>query len=355
VADKIRDTNKYHHGHDDGLEPVESIDLGRVGTFSDLLRSYQSASFGARRLGDAYSVLVDMAKDEHCFVVMTLSGAMTVAKMGLVICEMIERGYVDMIVSTGALQAHGMIEGSGMKHYKYRPGMSDEMLYERGYDRVYDTLELERNLDGLELIVRPVLDAIPDGAVVGSWDIMKMLGKHLAELFPGQRGILKAAYEHDVPVIIPAFTDSELGLDVACNNQIRREEGRSGFVFDPFIDVYFYRDLAVEQERLGIFTIGGGVPRNWAQQLGPFLEISQLRRGITEGTTQRFRYGVRICPDSEHVGHLSGCTYSEGMSWGKFAPEKEGGRYAEVLCDATMVWPLLIRALIETVPRKAGR
>ena len=349
---ETRDTSKYHDGHDDGFEPVEALDLSKVTSFADLLRGYQKASFGARRIGDAFEVMKAMAEDQDCYVVMTLSGAMTVAKMGLVVCEMIERGYVDLIVSTGALQAHGMIEGSGMQHFKYRAEMDDAELFEKGYDRVYDTLELEKNLDALELIVREVLNDIPDGAVVGSVDIFDRLGAHLVERFPDGRGIVKSAHEHHVPIIVPAFTDSEMGLDVSVNNEIRADEGRGQFSFDPFRDLRFYRDAVVDRERLGIFTIGGGVPRNWAQQIGPYLEISQSRRGIEGGKTQRFSYGVRICPDSEHWGGLSGCTYSEGTSWGKFVPEAEGGRYAEVLADATMVWPLLVKALMETVPYK---
>src|SRR5262245_44184413 len=189
MVDHIRNTGKYHDGYSDGFEPVESIDLSKIETFSDMMRAFTSASFGARRMGDACDVLEAMARDPECFVVLTLSGAMTVAKMGLVVCEMIERGYVDLIVSPGAPHAHGMIEGSEMKHFKYRPRMNDKELYDAGYDRIYDTLELERNLDALELIVRVVLDAIPPNAHVGSRDITHRLGAHLAQHFAGQRGI----------------------------------------------------------------------------------------------------------------------------------------------------------------------
>ncbi len=351
---KIRDPAQYHDGHEDGLEPVESIDINRIDSFAGMLHAYRRCSFGARRVGDALAVMEAMARDEDCLVVCTLSGAMTVAKMGLVICEMIDRGYVDLIVSTGALQAHGMIEGSGMQHFKYRAGMNDKELYDKGYDRVYDTLELERNLDSLEAIVRPVLDGLPTDRPLGSHDITRALGQHLSVRFPDERGILKSAFEQDVPVFIPAFTDSELGLDVATHNIVQREAGGEPLPFDPFVDLEFYTRIVQPQQRVGIFTIGGGVPRNWAQQVGPFLEISQLRLGHAEGLTQRFSYGVRICPEPENWGGLSGCSYSEGMSWGKFMPESEGGQYAEVPVDATVVWPLLVKALTETVPRKNG-
>jgi deoxyhypusine synthase len=97
---------------------------------------------------------------------------------------------------------------------------------------------------------------------------------------------------------------------------------------------------------MGIFTIGGGVPRNWAQQVGPYLEILRARLGIAE-PVRRYRYAVRICPEPDHWGGLSGCDYSEGVSWGKFIPESEGGRFAEVFSDATIAWPMILRAVIE--------
>src|SRR5262249_38630328 len=123
----------------------------------------------------------------------------------------------------------------------------------------------------------------------------------------------------------------------------------------PFLDLDFYADLVKSQKRVGIFTIGGGVPRNWAQQVAPYLEITAQRLFNGEGSTTRFSYGVRICPDSEHLGGVSGWTYSEGTSWGKFVPIEEGGRYAEVLSDATIAWPLIVKAVMERVPKKAKR
>lgn len=352
---EIRETEQFHDGYEDGYEPVEALDLSKIETFADMLDAYRKTSFGARQLGEALSILEEMAKDPDTYVVCTLTGAMTVAKMGLVLCEMIERGYVDCVISTGALQAHGMIEGAGLKHFKYTPGMNDAELYDKGYDRVYDTLELETNFDAIELIVRKVLDKVPSDEPIGSKDVTRMLGEFLHENFEGQRGILKAAYEHDVPVYIPAFTDSELALDVGVHNRVRKMEGRGPIRFDPFLDLEHYTDQVRHQKKLGIFTIGGGVPRNWAQQVGPFLEITRLRLNLPITETQRFRYGVRICPEPVHWGGLSGCTYSEGMSWGKFVPTEEGGRYAEVYSDATLVWPILVKALIERVPKKAGK
>jgi deoxyhypusine synthase len=102
---------------------------------------------------------------------------------------------------------------------------------------------------------------------------------------------------------------------------------------------------------LGILTIGGGVPRNWAQQVGPYLDIINKRVG-TGGGFKRFDYAVRICPEPVHWGGLSGCTYSEGVSWGKIKPRTEGGKYVEVFADATIAWPIVIKAVMERLEAK---
>ncbi|HEY8493589.1 MAG TPA: deoxyhypusine synthase family protein [Myxococcota bacterium] len=336
-------------GYEDGLEPLQPLDLAAAGSVDALVRGMALTAFGGRRLGEAADVLEAMARDRDCFKVLTLSGAMTIAKQGLVICEMIDRGWVQAIVSTGALITHGFVEGAGMQHFKHRPSMNDEELFAKGYNRVYDTLELEANLDDTEKIVNEVLDQIPEDTILSSHLITAALGRYLEAHSPG-RAVLKSAVRHGVPVFIPAFTDCELGLDVAVYNRRRQAAGRPPRRFDPFLDLEAYADCIRSAERVGIITIGGGVPRNWAQQIGPYLEISEKRLGKPE-PVRRFQYGVRICPEPVHWGGLSGCTYSEGVSWGKFVSEKDGGRFAEVLSDATIAWPLIVRAVMERLDR----
>jgi deoxyhypusine synthase len=99
---------------------------------------------------------------------------------------------------------------------------------------------------------------------------------------------------------------------------------------------------------MGIFTIGGGVPRNWAQQFGVFIELL-VRRGLENVPLIRYQYAVRICPEPVNWGGLSGSTYSEAVSWGKIVPKEEGGQYAEVLDDATVALPLLAGAVLERI------
>ena len=364
-------SREFRDGAQDGLEPLEPLDPSKIRSFSDLLIAMRRTAFGGRRLGEAFEVMKLMGSDPDCFVVLTLSGAMTIAKMGKVIATMIDRGWVQAVVSTGALIAHGLSESTGKVHYRHDPSMSDEELFQKGYNRVYDTLEMESNLNYVEYVVAQTLKRIPADSTLSSEKLTHELGKTLADEYEGV-GILKSAYLKGVPVYIPAFTDSEMGLDVgtwamAQNIDRARSQGKNDPLtvlrilhhtapsFNPYLDLNSYTDRILSAKRLGIMTIGGGVPRNWAQQVAPYVEISNVRLGLSV-PPPRFHYGVRICPEPDYWGGLSGCTYQEGISWGKFIPAAEGGRFAEVLSDATVVWPLLLMGMLDQVPpkKKAG-
>ena len=346
-----RDEKLFGHGTEDGLTPLTPLDPAATDSVDALVRAMSQTAFGGRCLGEAADVLEAMVRDTDCFRVLTVSGAMTVAKQGLVMCEMIERGWVQAVVATGALMTHGLSEGAGKLHFKHAPIMSDEVLYEKGYNRVYDTIELEKNLDDVErLLLDSLTDVSPD-AVLSSRVICERLGVQLKKQ-GAKRAILMSALEHKVPVYVPAFTDCELGLDFNIHNHMRVKQGAHTFRFDPFIDLDEFADHIRRHETLGIFTIGGGVPRNWAQQVGPHLEVLRERLGSPE-PVRRYKYAVRICPEPVHWGGLSGCTYTEGVSWGKFLPPEEGGCFAEVHADATIAWPLVVRAVMERLDRSA--
>ena len=354
---------KLHDGRQDGLQPLESFDLNQIHNFSDLLRAMSKTAFGGRQVGEAFDILLEMCSHRQCKVVLTLSGAMTVAKQGRLICELIDREIVHAIVATGALIAHGLTESIGLTHYRHDAAKSDETLFEQGYNRIYDTLEMESNLNDVEVLIREVMSTQkPLDGIWSSARICEAVGRRLIELDEGP-GILRSAAEKKVPVFIPAFTDSEIGLDVAIwamSVDLQGETPASAndvFTavpsFNPFLDLQQYARFVASTDELGILTIGGGVPRNWAQQVSPYFDITNSRLD-TSLEPKRFRYGVRICPEPVHWGGLSGCTYSEGISWGKFLSRDKGGRYAEIYADATVVWPLLMKAVFEELDRPSS-
>ncbi|MDH3328340.1 MAG: deoxyhypusine synthase family protein [Desulfobulbaceae bacterium] len=352
-----------HDGRSDGLTALESLDLSKVNSFSDLLKAMSKTAFTGRKLATAYEVLLKMCRDEDCTMVMTITGAMTVAKQGRIVCDLIDKGIVKAVVATGALIAHGLTESIGLTHYGVPAKCNDLDLFNKGYNRIYDTLEMEANLNDVAELVTDVLNSTePDGGTWSSASFCRAVGKRLDELDHGP-GILRSAWRNNVPVFIPAFTDSEMGLDFStwamAKAVARREQGPDAITVDelfqavppynPFLDLQEYARLIGKAKNLGIFTVGGGVPRNWAQQVAPYYDITGDRLGLLPVKAPRFRYGVRICPEPDHWGGLSGCTYSEGVSWGKFVSPQEGGQYAEVFADATLVLPLLVKAVFETL------
>jgi deoxyhypusine synthase len=255
------------------------------------------------------------------------------------------------------------VESAGLVHYKYDARRPDTRLYRMGYNRIYDTLEMEKNLNEVTHLLARVMEGLDLSHPLGSQDLCREIGKFLSKM-TRKPGILRNAYLKKVPVFIPAFTDSEMALDLAIWHLGRTEdktsrdwnldqllEKLSQFPFNPFLDLQRFTRKILSAKRLGIFTIGGGVPRNWAQQVGPFLDLLSYRFK-RETPLVRYQYGVRICPEPVHWGGLSGCTYEEGISWGKFVPREEGGAYAEVLSDATIAWPILVKAVRERLDRE---
>ena len=355
---------ELHDGRDDGLDPLESLNPADVRTFSDLLRAMRKTAFGGRQLGEAFEVMQAMHQDPDCLVVATLSGAMTVAKMGTLLCRMIDHGMIHVVIATGALITHGLTESVGLVHYRLPAGARDSELFAKGYNRVYDTLEMEANLNNVETVVQKALHQLDPQQVWSSATVTHAIGRILHEDYAGD-GVLKSAYQQGVPVFIPAFTDSEMGLDLsfwamrqALAEGRVRSEGRSHTdtvhdllsalpPFNPYQDLQYYARCILSATRTGIFTIGGGVPRNWAQQIAPYIDFMGERLGLAQQTVPRFHYGVRLCPEPVHWGGMSGSTYSEGITWGKFVPPEEGGRFAEVYADATVVLPLLVQGLLE--------
>ena len=210
-------------------------------------------------------------------------------------------------------------------------------------NRVTDTLEPESNLDHIDHIVGKILDSIDGSTSISPIQLHRMIGEYLSENHPNERGILKSAFEKDVPIAVPAFTDSELGNDVYTHNLKRTMQKRSKVLMDMEQDTKVLIDLVANAGRAGIFTIGGGVPRNNTQNAAPLIEIINDRLSLGLKQTQFF-YGTRISPDAMHYGHLSGCTYSEGGSWRKM---DLNGKFVEIRADATLVLPFIVKYVLD--------
>ncbi len=317
-------------------------------TVTELFKTLSQYGGLAAEVVRGAQVLKAMIDDPDCTVFMTASGAMTVANLDYLLCDMINEKMIQCLTTTGALMAHGFVKGLGLRQYKYDPRFSDEVLALQKLNRVTDTIEPEENFEHVDEIMNEVLDdvktekgPVPPGA------LNLMIGLHLARRFPNQRGILKSAALQAVPVCVPAFVDSELGNDVFCHNAIRARDGRSKVTVDPEGDSKTLMDLALASEKMGIFSIGGGVPRNNVQNVAPLIEIFKERLRRSDLPDRHFSYGCRICPDPMWYGHLSGCTYSENESWRKMRGANDARRFAQVHADATIALPLILKWVME--------
>lgn len=312
-----------------------------------LIKLWKKFGAPAREAAHGFGTLKEMISDPDCLVFGTFSGIMTVAKMGGIISEMIERGWLGSIAATGALICHGFVEGVGLKHFKYNPRFDDVMMAEQKLNRITDSVEPEENLDHVEDVLDHILDKAIDGKKpVSPTQINSLIGKYLAKKYPKGPSILRVAYGKKVPVFIPASVDSELGNDIYITNEKRIRAGRKPIIVDHEIDSRLLVKMITEAKKVGIFSVGGGVPRNNVQNVAPLIEIMNQRLG-TNLPERMFSYGCRIDPTLPYIGNLSGCTYSEGGSWRKM--DLKHGRFSEVLADATMVLPFYAAALQEVL------
>ena len=298
-------------------------------------------SFGAREIGRAWSVLKQILDDEDCHLVLTISGAMTMAKLSLTFGSLVSRSVVKAIVTTGAVVTHSFVEEIGLHHYRAPSNSNDKTLYDRKLNRVHDALEAEDNLTRLETLACEAFLNFQQKSY-GSFEIISNLSAKLitdSERF----GLLGSCQKQKVNIYVPALTDSELGLYLFRFT----EQCHRTISYEPLIDLVEYANWLKLKKRIAFLTLGGGVPRNWAQQMLPFLRSNTSVPGIE---LPKVVAAVRICPDPVFLGHLSGSTYSEGITWGKFESGTEQN-LVEVHCDATIAFPFLAKAMLEYLDR----
>jgi len=299
----------------------------------ELLEQMEGTSFGARALGHAWSVLRSVLCDSQCRVLLTVSGALSVAQLGGIFHGMLVRNILHAVCTTGAVVTHQLVQELGFKQFQLPEGTNDASLAQQHLHRIYDSIEPETNLSALERFVAEKASEFT--GALGSADIIRRLASALAN----PTGWLAESVRQSVPVFAPALTDSELGLALYSTSGPAQERR---FYFDPMADLDEVAAWLRSQERIAVITLGGGVPRNWAMQMIPFL------RSHGERTLPRIVAGIRICPDPAAYGHLSGSTFSEATTWGKIHPQ-DLSNFAEVMGDATIIFPVLMLAAFEAI------
>jgi len=330
------------------IVPIDPIASGRV---CDLVSNLATCSFQGRSMAYALDVWQAMALDKNCFRVMSLAGAMVPAGMGLIIIRLIEARLIDAIVCTGATLSHDMcntVAKEEQAHFLGDEFADDEVLRDESINRIYDTYLPETAFQSAEHAMMKLYGKLKFEAQAPGYRSLstESFCRQVGMLLPG-RSILTAAARHGVSIFVPAIADSEMGLNVVSAGARKELPGGGRIEFNTLRDVETFAAMVVAKKKAGLVSIGGGVPRNWAQQVYPYLNMKVFDKRVK---ADGYHYGVRITTDRPEFGGLSGCTISESKSWGKYENQAVE---ASVICDATIALPLLSTALFQRLGGKA--
>jgi deoxyhypusine synthase len=312
-------------------QPVRSLDMKKIQGLYDLIQAFQHTSFQSRNLFKCFEVFQKMLSDPACIIFLGLSGAMIPGGMRRVIRDMIEMKLLDVLVSTGANIFHDLFESFGYRHYVGSVEGDDDALRKHRIVRVYDALMDDQEINQVIHLLSEVPEELGE-KVVSSRRYLEVLGNRLED----DGSILKTASRCGVPVFIPALSDSSIGIGLTFLHA-RKSNPSEGLIIDQIRDSFEIAQIKRMAKTTGAIYIGGGVPKNYIQQLGPVSELLFRRES-------GHRFAFQVTTDDPKWGGLSGCTFEEAKSWGKI--EKESA-YAAVYMDATVALPLLVGAIFQ--------
>jgi len=302
---------------------------------SDITRLIEEGfqAFNAARLGEACRIYADkmLASTHDTTIGLTIAGALTPAGLGGCIIELMERGLVDFIISTGANLYHDLHYALNFALHRGSPFLDDRILYEQGVIRIYDVLFPAQVLLDTDKFIRDVLIETDLDGPVSSAQFHFALGEHLRRTKPGceEHSVVASAAAYGVPIYTSSPGDSSIGMNVAFHELMH--DGT--LMIDPNRDVNEVCAIILAGEKNGCVILGGGSPKNFYLQGQPTLwEVYGIPKGGND-------YFIQITTDQVVWGGLSGATPSEAVSWGKVNP----GVLPDTVvayADSTIAFPL---------------
>ncbi len=293
-----------------------------------IVEQFEHMAFQARNLARAANIYDEMLAHDGCTIILCLAGSLFSAGLKKVVCDLVSLNMVDVIVSTGAIIVdQDFFEALGFRHYQGMPTADDNRLMKQHIDRIYDTYIDEDELRICDNTVKEIADGLPEG-VYSSREFIRYMGEYLAGKNKGKGSVVRAAYTNGVPVFVPAFSDSSAGFGLVAHQW---EQGLGPKVcIDSVKDFLELTKIKMLSKDTGLLILGGGTPKNFAQDITVAAEII--------GTdVPMHKYAVQITVADERDGGLSGSTLKEAHSWGKV----DEGFEQLVFCEATIAFPLI--------------
>ncbi|MFQ5781774.1 MAG: deoxyhypusine synthase [Nitrosopumilus sp.] len=317
------DPHKFH-GKD-----IPHIKLDPKMTIEDLVKVFASSGYNGRQLGEAAKLYAKMIK-ENATICLTVSGAMTPVGFGGIIKTLIERGFVDWIVTTGANVYHEDHFAWGLPVKQGSFNVDDMKLYENEIVRIRDVyIKWYETLEAEDQVLQKMFEKnFPDKPFTTA-EFCNFIGKMSKEKakYP-EKSFITTAYEYDVPVYVSTLKDSSLALNLA----VYRLKNKI-FNLDFVREILEQAAILYNSKKSGILELGGGVPKNTAQQTAPLLD--QILRRNDGGQD----YIIQITDARPDTGGLSGASLQEGKSWGKVQDAHDG--LVTVYADTTIAFPIL--------------
>lgn len=309
-------------------DTIEHIDITKHNVVP-LVDSMEKMAFQARNLYRGAKIYEKMLQDKDCTVILTLAGSLFSAGLKKVVYDMIMNNMVDAIVSTGAIMVdQDFFEALGFKHYLGTPFSDDNELRDLMIDRIYDTYIDEEELRICDDTTAKIFDSM-EPKPYSSREFMKEFGKYLEDNGGPkcEDSVVYAAYKKNVPIFIPAFSDCSAGFGFVVHQTKNPEKHVSCDSAKDFLEL---TQIKLKSKETGIFMIGGGVPKNFTQDI-------VVAADILQEDAPMHKYAIQITVADERDGALSGSTLKEASSWGKVETTYEQMVFAE----ATLAMPLI--------------
>ena len=309
-------------------EEIQHFDIKKVDA-TEIINSMRGMSFTSRDTATAADIYDRMINDKDCSIILTLAGSTSAAGCMQVYVDMVKNNMVDCIVSTGAsIVDMDFFEALGFKHYKGTPFIDDKFLRANYVDRIYDTFIDEEELQFCDRSIKEIANGL-EPRPYSSREFIYEMGKWLAAGNAKKKdSLVQACYEHNVPIFCPAFTDSSAGFGLVMHQVENPDKHMS---IDSIRDFYELTQIKIAAPATGLFMVGGGTPKNFAQDTVVCAEV------LGHEDIEMHKYAVQITVADVRDGACSSSTLKEASSWGKVDTVFEQMVYAEATTEIPLI------------------
>ena len=305
---------------------IEHIDITKFDA-REIISSMEKMSFVSRETANAANIFNDMLKDKECTIFLTLAGSTSAAGCMHIYRDLIKYNMVDAIVATGAsIIDMDFFEALGFKHYQGSQFQDDAELRDNYIDRIYDTYIDENELQMCDKIIGEIADKLEPRSYT-SREFIFEIGKYLKSNAKKKGSLIEMAYDNNVPIFWPAFTDSSAGFGLVMHQE---RNPKNHMTIDSIREFRELTEIKIRSKGSGLFMIGGGVPKN-------FIQDTVICAELLGKEVDMHKYAVQITVADSRDGACSSSTLKEASSWGKVDVTKEQMVFAE----ATSVLPLI--------------